>query len=43
MTENHPLCPNGCYKRKPMQWADDSWYCPKCGDEWVEEVFNDKD
>ena len=24
-------CPNGC---GTLRWADDSWICPKCGDEW---------
>lgn len=37
--ESLPLCPHGCYKRKPLQWVDDQWFCPKCGDEWADETL----
>lgn len=25
------VCPHGCGK---LQWNDDQWVCPECGDEW---------
>jgi len=25
--------------RTALIWADDSWICPKCGDEWPDETF----
>jgi len=34
-----PLCPHGCFKRKPMDWVDDQWRCPKCGAEWDDEAL----
>jgi hypothetical protein len=31
LCHNRAVCPHGCGL---LQWVDDSWYCPKCGDEW---------
>lgn len=30
-------CPHRC---GPLQWTDDQWFCPKCGDEWDPDVIN---
>jgi hypothetical protein len=30
-------CPHGCGR---LQWREDQWYCPRCGDEWHDESIN---
>lgn len=32
-----PKCPHGC---GALWWVDDSYYCPRCGDEWDAETID---
>lgn len=34
----NPACPHGC---GPLNWVDDQWHCPNCGDEFAEQFTPD--
>jgi hypothetical protein len=38
-TNDGPRCPHGCRPTKQMRFVDDSWFCPKCRDEWPLDVL----
>jgi hypothetical protein len=35
--DDTPPCPHGC---GPLDWVDDQWYCPDCGDEFADDRVN---